>query len=171
MMQGVRIREFRDLDLEAVKSLIDKTIGASYSEYPVEYREHLMEAHHSREHILNGARNGYTVVLEREGRIIGTGTLLGDNIQGVYVHPSYQRKGFGKLIMRELENRASASGFTALFLESTSVSKRFYDSLGYKTLEEASFSVGTELNFNYYKMKKELGYTKRGNNTLVRSDS
>jgi len=156
MMPGICLREFRAEDLEAVKGMIDETIGVSYSEFPMEYRKHLMERHHSREHISNEARQGYTVVLEQEGRIIGTGTLLGDNIQRIYVHPSRQRKGFGKLIMRELENSASARGINVLFLESTSVSKGFYDVLSYRTLEEASFSIGSERKFSYYKMSKSI---------------
>jgi GNAT superfamily N-acetyltransferase len=154
--EGVAVREFRARDVEAVKGLIDETIGVSYSQLPMEYREHLMERHHSRERIAEEARQGYTVVLEMGGKLIGTGTLLGNNIQRVYVHPSYQRRGFGKLIMRELESKASARGIMVLFLESTTVSKTFYDVLGYRTLEEASFSVGTEHNFRYYKMEKEL---------------
>jgi len=160
-MLDAKLRAFRDQDLEGIKSLIDETMGISYFEYPVEYREHLMEGHHSREHILDEARNGYTVVLEYEKRIIGTGTLLGEKIQGVFVHPSHQRKGFGKLIMHELEERALANGVTTLFLESTPVSKLFYDSLDFTTLKEACFSVGAEHNFHYYKMAKELGHNKK----------
>ncbi|MEM2885961.1 MAG: GNAT family N-acetyltransferase, partial [Thermoproteota archaeon] len=130
-------------------------VSACYSEYPVEYREHLAEEHHSRKRILDRAREGFTLVLEYEGRIMGSGTLIGDSIQGVFVHPSHQRKGFGKAIMRELEERALEKGVKTVSLESTPLSKGFYDSLGYATLEEATFSVGKR-SFTYYKMAKEL---------------
>jgi len=158
MMRETRLREFGHQDLVAVKGLIDETIDTSYTDYPAELREHMRDGHHSRERILNEAMKGYTIVLEYEGRIIGTGTLLGDAIQGVFVHPSYQRKGFGKQIMRKLEERALINGTTTLTLESTPISKLFYDSLGYVTLKEATFSIGAKRNFRHYKMAKEIGH-------------
>ena len=156
MMRDVRLREFRREDLEAVKRLIDETIKSSYSDYPKEYVKHLMDDHHSKERILSEAREGYTIVLEHKGRIIGTGTLLDSNIQGVFIHPSYQRRGLGKLVMLKLEERALANGIDTLNLTSLPVSKRFYDHLGYITLKEDYFSAGTEQNFRYYRMVKKI---------------
>jgi len=156
-MRGPRLREFSYEDLGAVKSLIDETIDTSYSDYPEGFRAHMREGHHSRERILDEARKGHTIVLEYEGRLIGTGTLMGDVIQGVFVHPSYQRKGFGRQIMRKLEERAISNGTTTLVLQSTPVSKRFYDSLGYVTSKEATFAIGSKQNFRYYKMAKDMG--------------
>jgi len=158
MMRGTRLREFVCEDLGAVKGLIDETIDASYSDYPDEFKQHMRDGHHSRERIMDEARKGYTIVLEHEGRLIGTGTLLGDAILGVFIHPSYQRKGFGRQIMRKLEERALSNGTTTIVLESTPISKRFYDSLGYVTLKEATFSIGDgQNNFRYYKMEKDIG--------------
>jgi len=157
MMREPTLREFVYEDLGAVKSLIDETIDASYSDYPEGFKEHIRDDHHSRERILDEARRGYTIVLEYEGRLIGTGTLLGYVIQGVFVHPLYQRKGFGRQIMRKLEERALSKGTTTLVLQSTPISKRFYDSLGYVTLQEATFTIGTSRNFRYYKMAKDVG--------------
>ena len=156
MMQDVELREFRRQDLEAAKSLIDETIKASYSIYPEEVIEHWTEDHHSREHISSRARDGYTIVLEYKGRIIGTGTLLGRSIQGVFIHPSHQRRGFGKLIMHKLEKQAMADGIGTLELTSTLVSKQFYDSLGYATLREDHFSAGAKQEFRYYRMMKRI---------------
>ena len=105
---------------------------------------------------MSEARDGYTTVLEYEGRIVGTGTLLGANIRGVFIHPSYQRRGFGKLIMHKLEEQASANGIDTLELTSTLISKRFYDSLGYAILEEDHFSAGTKRKFRYYRMIRKI---------------
>ena len=155
-MRDVELREFRREDLQAVKSLIDETIEVSYSVYPHEVIAHWMRDHHSRERILSEARDGYATVLEYEGRIAGTGTLSGANIRGVFIHPSCQRRGFGKLIMHKLEEQASANGIVTLELTSTLISKRFYDSLGYETLKEDHFSAGTKRKFRYYRMIKKI---------------
>lgn len=155
-MQDVELREFRREDLEAVKSLIDETIEVSYSIYPREVIEHWMKDHHSRERILSEAKDGYTTVLEHKGRILGTGTLLGADIRRVFIHPSYQRRGFGKLIMHKLEEQASANGIGTLELISTVISKRFYDSLGYVTREEGYFLAGAKRKFPYCWMTKKI---------------
>ena len=155
MVRDVKVRKFVLEELKDVKSLIDKTIETSYSEYPEEYRKHLREDHHSKERILSEARKGYTIVLEYKGKIVGTGTLLDIEIQGVFIQPSYQRKGFGKLIMQKLEEQASVKGIKILNLFSTDVSKGFYDSIGYTTIYEY-FTAGTGQNFRSYFMKKEI---------------
>lgn len=155
-MRDIELREFRREDLEAVKSLIDETIEVSYSIYPHEVIDHWMRDHHSRERILSEARDGYTIVLEYERRIAGTGTLLGTNIRRVFIQPSYQRRGFGKLIMHKLEKQALANGIGTLELTSTVISKRFYDFLGYTILREDHFSAGANRKFRYYRMTKEI---------------
>ena len=155
VMQGSRLREFNHNDLEDLKHLIDETVDASYSDYPEEFREHMKSDHHSRERILENARNGFTLIFDLGGRIVGTGTLLGTEIVGVFVHPSCQRKGFGKSIMLELEKRALTNGIVTLTLDSTPVSKGFYESLGYIIFNDA-LTARTNRKFTYYKMKKEL---------------
>ncbi|MGQ9514475.1 MAG: GNAT family N-acetyltransferase [Thermoproteota archaeon] len=114
---------------------------------PKEFRKHLISDHHSKERILSDAGDGYTVVLELEGKNIGTGTLLGNEILVVFVHPSYQRKGFGKSIMHVLVERVLINGVNSLALELLSLSKKFYDSLNYTTLKEVYFSAGTDQNY------------------------
>lgn len=159
MKRDVKIREFRREDLEAVKRLIYNTIEVSYHDvYPEKAIEHFKE-HHSEEHILNDARDGYTIILECNGKIIGTGTLLGTNIRRVFIDPSYQHKGFGKLIMRKLEEQSLAKGIVILDLDSSLIAKRFYDSLGYVTQEKRYTPVGNNQKLIYYAMVKKLDDT------------
>ncbi len=156
MMQQLELRVFGLDDLEAVKKLIDETIEESYSEYPEEYRKHMRDDHHAKQRIFNEAREGYTLVLEYRGTIIGTGTLLRSNILGVFIHPSHQRKGFGTLIMQKLEEQAIVTGEHMLFLTATPISHRFFDAINYITLEEQYFTAGTDKKFRYYRMTKEV---------------
>ena len=156
MIRNIKIREFRREDLEAVKKLIYKTIEVSYSDvYPEEAIEYF-KGHHSEEHILSDARDGYAIILECNGKIIGTGTLLGTNIRCVFIDPSWQHKGFGKLVMHKLEERALAKGISILNLSASLVSKRFYDSLGYVTQKEDYIPVRNKQKLSYYTMVKKL---------------
>jgi len=143
-------------DLEAVKRLIYKTIDVSYHEiYPKKAIEYFNDCH-SEEHILGDAREGYTIILEFNGKIIGTGTLSGTNIRRVFIYPSYQYNGLGKLVMRNLEEHAFVNGISILNLSASLVSKRFYDSLGYIIQKEDYIPVKNKQKLSYYAMVKKL---------------
>lgn len=155
MIRNIKLREFTREDLETVKRLIYKTIDISYHEvYPEEAIEYFKD-YHSEEHILNDARVGYTIILDFSEKIIGTGTLLGMNIRRVFIDPSYQRRGFGKLVMHKLEEQAFANGISILDLSASLVSKRFYDSLGYVTQKGDYIPVRNKQKLSYYAMVKK----------------
>lgn len=156
MIRDIKLREFRPADLQAVKRLVHKTIDISYYEaYPEEAIEFFKD-YHSEEHILSDAIEGYTIVLECNGKIVGAGTLLGTNIRRVFIEPSYQHKGLGKLVMHELEERALAKGIATLDLEASLVSTRFYRSSGYVTQKEDYIPVRNKQKLSYYVMVKKL---------------
>ena len=138
-----------------MKRLTYKTIEVSYSDvYPEEAIEYFKD-YHSEEYILNDARDGYTIILDFSGKIIGTGTLLGTNIRQVFIDPSYQYRGFGKLVMHKLEEQAFANEICILDLSASLVSKRFYDSLGYVTQKEDYIPVRNKQKLIYYAMVKK----------------
>ena len=168
MIRNIELNEFRAENLEAVKRLIHRTIEVCYSDaYPEEAIEYF-EYYHSEEYIVSDARDGYTIVLECDGRIIGTGTLLGTNIRRVFIDPSYQHKGFGKLIMRKLEELASGKGIGILDLSASLISKQFYDSLGYVTQKEDHIPVRNKQKLSYYEMVKKLNdNTSQGNESAA----
>ncbi len=152
---GVRIRKFVSSDLRAVKKLIRRTINACYSPvYPKEVIKYFHD-YHSDENILGDAKEGYTIVLERNNRIIGTGTIVANHIWRVFIDPAFQQQGLGKLIMRKLETKAISNKIKAVKLDASLPSKKFYDSLGYAS-EKAFLKVENGKKLNYYKMKKSL---------------
>ena len=106
MTNSIQIREFSREDLDTVVSLIHHVVDVSYRDVYPAGALNLYKEFHSRDNILNDAENGYCVVAENGGRIVGTGTLLDDGIRRVYIDPSYQKSGIGKRIYRELENKA-----------------------------------------------------------------
>jgi GNAT superfamily N-acetyltransferase len=65
---------------------------------------------HSEEKIMERYHKGKILVVELNGNVIATGTLVGSEIFGVFVHPKFQRHGYGGLLMRKLENRAKEKG-------------------------------------------------------------
>ena len=84
MTQKTQIREFSREDLDTVVALIHHVVDISYKDvYPAGALK-LYKEFHCRENILTDAENGYCVIAEISGRIVGTGTLLDDGIRRVY---------------------------------------------------------------------------------------
>jgi N-acetylglutamate synthase-like GNAT family acetyltransferase len=154
--KNIHIRRFRRSDLPAVRRLIYNTIEICYSaDYPKEAIKFFKD-YHSDKNILKGAAKGYTIVLEINNRIIGTGTIIDSHIMRVFVNPNFQKRGLGKLIMLKLEGKAALAGVKTVQLDASLPSKKFYDSLGYTTFEKTFVKVENDKNLHYYKMKKVL---------------
>ena len=156
----VKIKNFKSSDLDVIKRLIYNTIDVCYQQVYREEAIKFFKDYHKNENILKGAKEGYTIVLEKNNRIIGTGTMVEDHIMRVFVVPEFQKPGFGKLIMHNLGERALSTRVRFVKLDASLPSKRFYDSLGYVTLEETFLEVEKGKKLDYYKMEKSL--TKAG---------
>lgn len=166
-LRAYTLRDFVPGDLGEVTRLVCDTVDACYrGVYPQEAIEHFKE-YHSEAHVLEDAASGCTLVLEADQHLVATGTLLGDNVRRVFVHPSYQHQGFGRLVMRTLEQRARAQDVAAVDLASSLVSKPFYDRLGYTTEREDYVPVRNGKRLVYYAMVKTLD----GLLQIVRADS
>jgi len=154
--RNIGLRRFRQRDLAAVKTLIDNTIDTCYSaDYPKEAIQYFKE-YHCEENILKGTADGWTAVLEKNNRIIATGTIIDDHIMRVFVDPKFQKRGLGKLIMGKLEEKAISKGAKVVKLDASLPSKKFYDSLGYDTREKTYVEVENGKKLHYYKMNKVL---------------
>ena len=151
------IRDFQPGDLAAVKRLVDHTIDVSYADtYAPEAIQHFKH-HHRGENILADAAQGHVVVIEREGEIVATATLVGAEIRRLFVHPELQRQGLGARLMRELESRARAAGVTDLVLAATVGSRTFYERLHYAVEEEKAIPLEGGAELRFYVMTKRLG--------------
>jgi GNAT superfamily N-acetyltransferase len=139
-----------------MKALVYQTIDVCYAGVYPQEAVRFFKDWHSNEKILSDSREGYTIVLEQKGRVIGTGTLVGDEIKRVFVEPSFQKQGFGKVIMRKLEEKAGSLGVAVVKLDASLLSKRFYDLLRYTTLEKTFREVENNKRLHYYKMEKRL---------------
>ena len=158
MTQNIHIREFNKEDLDRVITLIHHVVETSYKDvYPANALK-LYKEFHSRENILNDAENGYCVIAENGGRIIGTGTLLDDGIRRVYIDPSYQKNGIGTGIYRELEKKALQTGLSRLGLGASVIAREFWESVGFVFEEEVDIPAGDE-QLKFYMMSKSLSGT------------
>ncbi len=150
------IRMYQAADRAPLQALIHRTIDICYCRHYCAEAVHFFKDYHSEQAIRRDARKGCTVVLDRAGRILGTGTLVGDEIKRVFVDPACQGQGLGRLIMRHLEARAAASGVNSIRLDASLPSKPFYDRLGYTTIEAAFLEVGNGRRLDFFRMRKMM---------------
>ena len=95
-------------------------------------------------------------MVEEDDFILATGSLVGEEITGVFVHPAHQGQGYGKAIMVELERRAKAKGLSDVSLSVSLPSRKFYEHLGYNMLAENALDVGEDQYLNYWPGQKTL---------------
>jgi|SRR6187549_415145 GNAT superfamily N-acetyltransferase len=95
--------------------------------------------------------DNYCVVEEAGGRVQGVGLLRRNGeLQLFYVAPGHERRGIGRKIHEALMSQAKHWGLTKVHLESTSVARCFYESLGYRYTGAEKFFRGLQV-FPYEK--------------------
>ncbi len=74
-----------------------------------------------------------------DGELVAMGGLLRSpdkaEIKRMRVHPGFQRRGFGRLLLERLEQRAQALGCRVIRLDTTdqqTAARRLYESAGYR---------------------------------------
>jgi GNAT superfamily N-acetyltransferase len=60
-----------------------------------------------------------------DGQVVGTGSLNGQTVSAVYVHPNYQGRGIGTKLMDAVENAATAQSQGTLSVQSSVTAKPF----------------------------------------------
>jgi len=151
-----RIRPFRESDCDTVHGLIQATIDACYTGIYPDRAVAFFKQYHSAANILERARQGHTIVVEWDERIVGTGTITDDHISGVFAAAEVQHLGLGRAIMAHLEALARAAGVTMATLDVSLPSRRFYERIGYRVIEPDRTEVGDGQHLDYWKATKSL---------------
>ena len=129
-----------------------KTIYPKY--YPKEVVDFFCR-HHSKEHVLKGIASGNMGVLMEGNVIVGTGCFDQNHITGVYVLPSFQKRGFGSHIMNCLENEISKKYDTAV-LDASLPAVCLYEHRGYKTVGPGVHELENGAKLVYEIMEKKI---------------
>jgi len=153
---AMTIREFEPRDLEAVFALVARAIEASYAGVYGRTAIDHFHGHHTRDEIRRGAEEGVALLLEEDGRLLATGTLVDDHVDRVYVDPDHQGRGLGQRVMAALEARARQAGLTTIRLAASIPALAFYERLGYRTVSEERHDFPDGDCLPWFKMVKDL---------------
>lgn len=150
----VDLRFARESDLEPLFLLIRDTIEFSYRGVYPDSAVEFFKRYHSGERIYERIQNGVVLVLEKQGRLVATGSLVGNEILGVFVAGDHQGRGFGKKIMFVLESHAKLRGLRSVTLSVSLPSEGFYRKLGYEILKPRSIEMPDGERLDYWEAWK-----------------
>lgn len=123
------IREYKDQDLDDLLSI---WIAASQIAHPFLSEEFLTS---EKENIANVyLPNAETWVYEADGCVVGFVSLLGNEIGGLFVHPSHQRKGIGRGLIDQA--RSLRGDLDLEVFKANQLGLSFYAKCGFKPIEE-----------------------------------
>jgi GNAT superfamily N-acetyltransferase len=144
----LQVRRYQEVDKEAVWELHNLALaptGAHFGNGP--WDEDLRDI---QSHYLDNLGEFLVGVLENQIVCMGAFRRRSASmaeIKRMRVHPKYQRKGYGQLILSKLEEKASQTGYTELCLDTTAKqvpAQKLYEKNGYQEIGRgfiASFEV------------------------------
>jgi len=146
------IRPARETDLPKILELIHHTIKVCYPEiYRPKVIGYFLNYHNPTE-IARRMREEILLVLEESDIIKATGFIVSDELGGVYVDPSCQRRGMGTAVVNRLLELAKKNKIERLVLHSTPTAKHMYDKLGFTVVYKKIEYIGDEP-LEYYRME------------------
>lgn len=155
-LKDITIKECMPDEVSRIRDLIHTVIKECYPKvYPQSVVKYFLFYHDSL-HTLENIENGYTIALYYKDKLIASGNLKEDSIGGVYVLPEYQKRGYAKIIVERLLDKARKQELKKVILDSTLIAKKLYDSLGFTTVEEMSMEMENGEMLDYYHMEIEL---------------
>lgn len=132
-------------DIRAIRDLVDITWPASYSSIiSKEQIQRMLEVLYHPELLKKQIQDPahHIILLENNQLLIGYahGFVEGDHMKlsKIYFLPEFQGKGYGRILLQHMENRAIQQGICRMTLNVNRQNPafHFYQKMGYKILEE-----------------------------------
>ena len=129
------IRRFQKGDEEILSVMIRRTLREVNYTSPKSELDYLIP-HYSPETMVELSETGHTYVLEEDGQIIGSGTVLPDGeteaeIVAAFLSPESIGKGYGRKLFETLEADELAAKATRVWLTSSDMAVEFYEHMGW----------------------------------------
>jgi ribosomal protein S18 acetylase RimI-like enzyme len=142
IVQGysIEIVELRRLDRKFDRQVLEcilRSVEISNSpDYPPAIIDYQLHTHYTMDWLSKKMQSSYFVAALIDSKVVGTGSLDGNEVTTVFVDPDYQQRGIGRTIMGELERYAKSQGLRKIILNSSITALGFYKKLDYALVEE-----------------------------------
>jgi len=122
----MEIKNYSEVFFEDVFDVVHRTIEEVYPKYYPRSAVDFFHNHHSRENMKEKLPNEFTMVIMDNNKILGTGSLYKNDIGRFFILPEYQGKGYGKLLLKELEKNIEKDKYDNFILASSLGAVKFY---------------------------------------------
>lgn len=126
------IRIAEKTDFLTVKTITQTTIQSVYPKYYPAGAVRFFAEHHADEKIMEDIHAGKVYLLDIEGTYTGTVTISGNEINRLFVLPSYQGRGYGTKLMDYAEQMIRMESDTVI-LDASLPAKKMYLKRGYRS--------------------------------------
>ena len=138
----MNIRAAEEKDFDIVKKITRDTIRDIYPCYYPQGAVLFFLDHHSDENIMRDIRSGIVYLLiSDEGIPAGTVTLTGNEIDRLFVLPSFQHRGYGRALIDMAEEKIS-SAYDVIILHASLPAKNIYLKRGYREIDYLKIDTG-----------------------------
>lgn len=147
----VDIGVYQKQDETDVVALIHYTIISCYPKiYEPEIVQFFLQYHNTKT-LQKKAKKGTFLILKINNKPVACGYLFKREIGGVYVHPEFQKKGYGKKLVSHLIELARKKSYDHIWLDAAPLAYDFYLGFGFKLTEKRTdYEEGKPL--EYYRM-------------------
>ncbi|MDR1030056.1 MAG: GNAT family N-acetyltransferase [Treponema sp.] len=152
----MKIFEYEKGHFEEIYNVVHNTIEKIYPKYYPRNAVDFFHKHHSEENMLEKLPNEYTKIIIENGMVIGTGSVKDNEIGRFFILPEYQNQGYGKILLKELENKIIQNKYKEITLSSSLGAVFFYRKCGYKYYDYKIIPVENGENLCYLEMVKEI---------------
>jgi N-acetylglutamate synthase-like GNAT family acetyltransferase len=135
--QEIVIRRATAEDSGAVYEIVLRTLCDSNSrDYPASVIDRLVLTLPNK--VASNLETWHAFLAIVDGQVVGTGSLSGQIVQSVYVHPDCQRGGVATRLMDAVENAAIAQSVRTLSVQSSITAQPFYANRASRSLGRSS---------------------------------
>ena len=152
----MKILLYENKYFEDIYNVVHNTIEEVYPKYYPRKAVDFFHNYHSKENMLKNLPKEYTKIILENNKIVGTGSANENEIGRFFILPEYQNKGYGKLLLKELETEIIRKKYKNITLSSSLGAVFFYKSNGYKYQEYKIIPVENDENLCYLEMIKEI---------------
>ncbi len=141
-MKQIEIRKATDADVVALSGLIRRTIRVSNSKDYDQRSIDLLCSMFEPDQFAKRVLDEHILICYVGVDLIGTVGLRHNYLRSMFIEPTYQRRGLGKVLVANIEEIAQRKAISEIMVQSSVTARQFYETLGYEFVEFQSHPEG-----------------------------
>ena len=110
---------YKNRYFDDIYSVVHNTIEEIYPKYNPRKAVDFFHNYHSKENMIKNLLKEYTKIILENGKIIGTGSANENEIGRFFILSEYHNRGYGKLLLKELETEIIRKNYKSITLSSS----------------------------------------------------